>query len=391
MRSMKMTICLGLVAGLAVAAAPSASAQSLKDVLLEHDWDRVIGTWVDADTRGANLKVAYAWKFEEHLVEITTWTREERTVGLMGRNAQNGDIYHVGATSRGGSSLGKWEIVDGDAVLGLGFTGGDGQQGAMRIRHHLENDDTMVLTIEGPEPVTFKLIRVGMAEAPAAGAHTIEAQFKNAGIDPVHLDRWVRPVLSKRGGLKDEQIEPALMGILKTVFEVREEGEAFEMDAGLRSHLKDQIGLTDQQIGMVIGIARRLQGAGREERGRREGTFTEGATSVYVETLARNLDTNKSLIVEDGELKEGFLAMLAQYQECHSMLLTLFDGDKDGALNGKEGQAVRRFVFGLAGALLIDSSRDWKLDDKETDEAWATLADQSQRHNEAASRTAGRK
>ena len=399
MRSMKMTVCLGLVAGLALTAAPSATAQeaaaqaqTLGDVLREYGWDQVIGTWVDEETKGEGLKLTYKWRFEDHVVELTSRSPQEETVAIMGRNAQNGDIFQCGATSRGGSSLGKWEMVDGDAVLGLGFTGGDGQQGGMRIRHHLESDDVLLLTIEAEEPIKIKMVRVGTAEAP-----TIEAQFREAGIDPQHLGRWVRDVLSKRGRLKDEQIEPALTGILKTVLELREEGEGYEMDPGLRSWLKDEIGLTDQQIGMVTGISRRLQGAGRGGpgdrggRGTRPGTFTEGPTMVYVETQVRNFDTNKSLIVEEGELEKGFLEMLGQAEGCHGKLLQLFDGDKDGALNKEEGQAVRQFVFGLAGALLIDTSRDWKLDDKETDEAWATLADQSQRHNEAVSRRSGKK
>ena len=398
MRSVKMTICLGLVAGLAIAAVPSAraqeaavEAQTLGDVLREYGWDQVIGTWVDEETKGEGLKLTYGWRFEDHVVELTSRSPQEETVAIMGRNAQNGDIYHFGATSRGGSSLGKWEVVDGDAVLGLMFTGGDGQQGGMRIRHHLESDDVMLLTIEGEQPITIKMVRVGTADEP-----DIAAQFKKAGLDPGTLG-WIKDVLSKRGGIKDEQLEPAMAGILKTVLAMRKQGDGFQMDTELGGWLKDEVGLTDQQIGLVRGIAGRLQAAGRGgrggrvERGKRPGTFTEGPTSVYVGTQVGNFDTNKSLTVEDGELEQGFLKMLGQAEESHGKLLTLFDGDKDGALNKEEGQAVRQFVFGLAGALLIDTSRDWKLDDKETDEAWATLADQSQRHNEAVSRRSGKR
>ena len=44
-------------------------------------------------------------------------------------------------------------------VLELVFTSGDGQQGALRIRHLLEGNDKMKVTIELPQPVTITLIR----------------------------------------------------------------------------------------------------------------------------------------------------------------------------------------------------------------------------------------
>jgi len=65
-----------------------------------------------------------------------------------------------GADSDGASSIGKWELEEiGDAVLGVAFTSGDGQVGALRIRHHLEDEDTMIGTIELPQPIKFKMIR----------------------------------------------------------------------------------------------------------------------------------------------------------------------------------------------------------------------------------------
>jgi len=385
MKPTRLTACIATLAILlASAGIPSANAENLGDVLREHGWDRVIGTWVDADTGGEAIRITYAWRFEGTVVEITTWSQREETVAIMGLNAKTEDVYHMGATSTGSSSLGKWEIVDGDAVLGLRYVSGEGQEGGLRIRHHLEDDDTMAVTFEGPEPTTFRLVRVGTAE-PA----TVEARFNQLGITDETLDR-IRAVLGNTG-IQGEQVEQALDGMLRIIDEVRAEGADFELDPQLREHLKQEVGLTDEQVERVQGLARRVagnvqprgEGAGvqREGRGKKEGVFTEGATLVYVETPIRNFDTNKNVTIEESELEQGFLGILEQFEECHGMLLKLFDENKDGGLSETEGQAVREFVFGLAGALLYDANRDWKVDDSETDEAWGKLADQCERHN----------
>ena len=51
--------------------APSARAESLGDLLREHRWHLIIGTWVDEDTRGGTIKVTYAWKFKDQLIQVT--------------------------------------------------------------------------------------------------------------------------------------------------------------------------------------------------------------------------------------------------------------------------------------------------------------------------------
>ena len=58
----------------------------------------------------------------------------------------------MSADSDGSSSFGKWVVDDknGDAVLGIGYTSGDGLEGGLSIRHHLEDKDTMIVTIELP-------------------------------------------------------------------------------------------------------------------------------------------------------------------------------------------------------------------------------------------------
>ncbi len=161
MRRTNLAICSVVFTSLIALAAPQASAaEKLSDVLREAKWDGIVGTWVDADTKGEAFKTIYAWKVKDRVIEITTKERSKESVALMGVNGKSGEVFHMGADSDGSSSLGTWQVKDnGDAVLGIVFTSGDGQEGALSIRHHLADKDTVVVTIELPQPIKFKLIR----------------------------------------------------------------------------------------------------------------------------------------------------------------------------------------------------------------------------------------
>ena len=139
----------------------SFAAEELSDILQRSNWNDIIGTWIDSGTKGEELKVTYSWKIENRVIEITTQDKEKESVGLMGVNAKNGEVFHMGADSTGGSSLGKWEVDhNGDAILGLLFTSGDGVPGALRIRHHRIDTDTIKVILELPEPIAFEIVRV---------------------------------------------------------------------------------------------------------------------------------------------------------------------------------------------------------------------------------------
>ena len=53
------------------------------------------------------------------------------------------------------------------------------------------------------------------------------------------------------------QTEKTLGGLIKVVYEMRAEGERFELNPKLRKYF-GKIGLTADQIDLVIGIARRI-------------------------------------------------------------------------------------------------------------------------------------
>ena len=140
----------------------SSYAETLGDVLKESKWDGIIGTWVDPETKGQNAKVTYAWKVKDHAILVTGAAFGTTSMGMIGRNAKDGTVFHVGTDNKGTSVLGKWEVKDGEAILGLGFTTGEGVEGVMQRRYTKKDDNTLVVSIEGltPEPIVYSMVKV---------------------------------------------------------------------------------------------------------------------------------------------------------------------------------------------------------------------------------------
>jgi len=156
--SSSRTLCI--VAGIvAFAASRGPAAERLGDMLRDSPWSGLIGTWVDAETKGAKMKTTFAWKIKERVVEITSTEGSRESVGLVGVNGRTGEVFHVGADSEGTSFLGSWGLEGEDAVLRLTYTGGDGQEGTVTVRLHLENADTLTATVQEAQPTSFRLVR----------------------------------------------------------------------------------------------------------------------------------------------------------------------------------------------------------------------------------------
>ena len=136
-----------------------AEEKSLGEILAESRWNRLVGTWVDEDTMVTIATTTYAWKYDNHVIEANTKMGDLSASALIGCNAGSGEVFHMGADNQGGSSLGKWTFNGDEAVLELGFTAADGQQGGLKIVHVLKDDDTMTVTIEAAEPITLTMIR----------------------------------------------------------------------------------------------------------------------------------------------------------------------------------------------------------------------------------------
>jgi len=142
-----------------VASTTYSAEKNLGEVLRESGCDRIVGTWVDETTKGKSVTSIYKWRFENRVIEVASEFDAAKTVALMGQNAQTGDVFHLGADNRGGSSIGSWTFEDGEATLELAFVTGDGLEGGAMIRHRLKDENTMIVTIDAGESVTFTMIR----------------------------------------------------------------------------------------------------------------------------------------------------------------------------------------------------------------------------------------
>ena len=164
-----------LTAILFMLAGATSHAKTLGDTLRESKWDGLIGTWVDPETKGRNKKIAYAWKVKDHAILATSAALGTNSVAIMGRNAKDGTVFHVGADDKETSVLGKWDFKSDVAVLELGFVTGEGVEGVMKIRYTKKDDNTLVVSIEGltPQPIVYTLVKVKtVTKAPGSDAKT---------------------------------------------------------------------------------------------------------------------------------------------------------------------------------------------------------------------------
>ncbi len=144
---------------------PEPQTRTLGSILRRSNWDRLLGTWVDADTKGSFLKTTYAWKIKGKVLESISTDPQKRSVALMGFDGRTGNIFHMGADGEGTSFLGSWKFEKNeDALLEVGFSRADGEEGSVNVRYRFEDDDTLILTLELEEPITIRLIRVETTE-----------------------------------------------------------------------------------------------------------------------------------------------------------------------------------------------------------------------------------
>ena len=81
---------------------PASAAESLGDVLRESGWDRIIGTWVGDDAKGGEVRISYAWRFKDRVVEITTRAGGKESVSLVVRHPITGKVSNLSADNQGG-------------------------------------------------------------------------------------------------------------------------------------------------------------------------------------------------------------------------------------------------------------------------------------------------
>ena len=140
----------------------TASAEDLHTVLRKSGWDRMVGTWVDAETKGKKYKSTTTWRFKDHVIETTgkNLLEGKTDLSIMGYSPKKAQVFHVSADDKGGSSIGQWTFGEQEAILNLGFVTPEKQEGLLQLRYKFLDDDTMVVTVVLPDPLEIKMIRV---------------------------------------------------------------------------------------------------------------------------------------------------------------------------------------------------------------------------------------
>jgi DNA-binding beta-propeller fold protein YncE len=139
---------------------PEGKGQLLSDVMREAGVDRLIGTWVDAGSKGAGLKQSFQWKLKDRIVEHISKDPNNESVAMIGLDPENGEVYHKGGDRQGAVFHGSWDVSpEGDAILKVSFTNVKLERGTLTIRYHFESDDALSLTVELPEPIRVPMVR----------------------------------------------------------------------------------------------------------------------------------------------------------------------------------------------------------------------------------------
>lgn len=141
-------------------AAEVMKGQNLGEIFRQSRWDRIIGTWIDAETKGKAVRTTYAWKIPGMTLEALRKEPRKSSIALIAIDPKTDEIFQTGSDSQGTMSQGKWKFDEkGDVVLDLAYAGRDGREGKVRVRYRLEDDDTLVLTVLSAKPITIRMTR----------------------------------------------------------------------------------------------------------------------------------------------------------------------------------------------------------------------------------------
>ena len=134
--------------------------RSLVGTIRHSGVQRLIGTWVDRDSKGDALKITYDWKVKDRIIEHTSVDSQNESHALIGVNRANGLVYHVGGDRNGASFTGNWEAdTNGDSLLKLNIESENGGKHSLTVRYHFNNQDQLTLTVELPEPIVVPMVR----------------------------------------------------------------------------------------------------------------------------------------------------------------------------------------------------------------------------------------
>lgn len=128
--------------------ASNLQAQTLGDVMKEAGIEKMLGTWVDADTNGENFKLSYKWKIKGHAVELSLKTQDTTSSALIVFDQESEQVLQMGVNSKGALGRGTWTAQDGAAVLDLTQTNADGEEVELKVTHKIVDKNSLTVGFE---------------------------------------------------------------------------------------------------------------------------------------------------------------------------------------------------------------------------------------------------
>jgi len=126
-------------------------ADTLGDVMKAEGIDKMLGTWVDADTNGEKFRITYKWKIKGHAVELILKTEDSTSSALIVYDQGSETVLHMGVNSKGELGRGTWSAQEGVAILDLTQNTSDGQEVELKISHKVVDKKSLTLGFEMKE------------------------------------------------------------------------------------------------------------------------------------------------------------------------------------------------------------------------------------------------
>ena len=122
-------------------------------------WEKIIGTWVDAETKGKKTKSTFSWKYKDHVLESVTNQPDRETLSIFTFNPTTGKVFVGSADTVGASSKGEVEFTKGVATFKIAYVTEKGKAGNAEIKYTLADENTMKITYFFGEAFTMTLVR----------------------------------------------------------------------------------------------------------------------------------------------------------------------------------------------------------------------------------------
>jgi hypothetical protein len=154
MNKLKLTILMLFFIG-----SSAIAEENFGSLITKTGWDKIIGTWVDAETKGKQTKSTFAWKYEGTVLQSVTNLPDRETLSIFTFNPNTGKVWVGSADTLGASSKGEVEFTKGVATFKIAYVTEKGKAGDAEIKYTLADENTMKITYFFGEAFTMTLVR----------------------------------------------------------------------------------------------------------------------------------------------------------------------------------------------------------------------------------------